>query len=123
MTEIGITNASKYYYAPTGDNYYHQYNFLKEINLLQFYLQNKNIPYFFCLAADEILNPEPQVVAESGLWNSVNWNAWYLDEAFHKWSQKNKYPLCGSHPDSSAHSDWFDLILPKINACFTQNNT
>ena len=49
MTEIGVTDASKYFYGPTGDNYYHQFNFLKEINLLQFYLQNKNIKYFFCL--------------------------------------------------------------------------
>jgi hypothetical protein len=122
MTEIGITDASKYFYAPTGDNYYHQYNFLKEINLLQFYLQSKNIPYFFCLAADEILNPEPQVVAESGLWESIKWDAWYKDVAFHPWTQRNNYPLSGSHPDPSAHADWFNLILPKINACFKQNN-
>ena len=116
MTSIGITDASKYFYAPTGDNYYHQYNFLKEINLLQFYLQNKNIKYFFCLAADEMLNPEPLIVSDSGLWNTINWNNWYKENTFHKWAKD--YPHCGSHPGIEAHQDWFNLILPKINECF-----
>jgi hypothetical protein len=116
MSELGITNASKYYYTPTGDNYFHQYNFLKEINLLQFYLQSKNIKYFFCLASDEILKPDPSLVKESGLWQTVNWNNWYKDAAFHKWSEF--HPKCGSHPGTDAHLDWFHLILPKAKECF-----
>ena len=120
MTELGITDAANYFYKVTGDYHYHQFNLLKEINLLQFYLQSKNIPYFFCLASDEILNPLPEVVNDSGLWETVNWNNWYKEHAFNNWSQKNNYPLCGSHPSEAAHVDWFNLILPKINACFTK---
>jgi hypothetical protein len=116
MTDIGITDASRYFYAPTGDTYYHQYNFLKEINLLQFYLQNKNIKYFFCLATDEILNPVPEVVNESGLWESINWDKFYRDATFHQWS--SHYPKCGSHPGIEAHHDWEQLIVSKVTECF-----
>jgi hypothetical protein len=116
MTEIGITDASKYFYTPTGDNYYHQYNFLKEINLLQSYLENKNIKYFFCLATNEICNPEPKIKSESGLWDTINWNKWYKDAAFHKWSEFHS--KCGSHPGHDAHHDWFQLTLPKVQECF-----
>ncbi|MEY4432721.1 MAG: hypothetical protein RLZZ44_851 [Bacteroidota bacterium] len=118
MTRIGITDASRYFYSPTGDNYYHQYNFLKEINLLQYYLQNKNIKYFFCLASNEILNPDPTVINESGLWETINWKNWFKEIAFHPWTKEKKYQLNGSHPNEAAHQDWLQLILPKVQECF-----
>ena len=115
MTEIGITDASKYFFAPTGDNYYHQYNFLKEINLLQFYLQSKNIKYFFCLANNEILNPIPEIVNNSGLWETIDWSKWYRSATFTEWT--THHPKAGSHPGVDAHLDWFNLVLPKIDEC------
>ena len=118
MTEIGITDASKYFYAPTGDYYYHQYNFMKEINFLQFYLQSKNIKYFFCAASDEVFNSETTLASDSGLWQTINWNNWYKDAAFHKWSEF--HTRCGSHPGPDAHHDWLQLILPKVQKCFQE---
>jgi hypothetical protein len=118
MTEIGITDASHYFYKVTGDYLYHNYNALKDMCLLQYYCESRNIPYFFCSASDELFKQQPKEVLESGLFDSINWDKWYRDSGFHTWAKN--YPQCGNHPGIEAHRDWFSTILPKVNACFAK---
>jgi hypothetical protein len=116
MTEIGITDASNYFYKVTGDYHYHNFNALKDMCLLQYYCENRDIPYFFCSASDELFKRQPIEVLESGLYDSIKWDKWYRDAAFHVWAKD--YSQCGNHPGIEAHADWFNLILPKVSECF-----
>lgn len=121
MTDIGLTDAGDKFYKITGDHIYHNYNTLKDICLLQYYCESRHIPYFFCSASDDLLKSQDTALLDYGLYDAVNWDAWYCEAAFHPWAKD--YPQCGNHPGIEAHVDWFNLILPKISACFTQNNT
>lgn len=119
LTEIGVTEASEKFYKITGDYVYHNLQTLKDICLLQYYCKRHNIPYFFCTASDELLITQAPEVIESGLYDDVFWDNWYHDAAFHPWAKN--HPQCGNHPGIEAHSDWFNLILPKVSQCFMQN--
>lgn len=115
LNEIGIVQASDSFYKVTGDYSYHNYNSLKEMMLLELYCKNKNIPFFFCSASDELFKAQPPEVIQSGLYN-LDWNNWYRDAAFNEWAKH--HPKCGNHPGHSAHIEWTQLILPKVNECF-----
>jgi len=118
LTELGITTAANEFYKVTGDAISHHHNTLKDIILLQFYLEKRNIPYIFCSATTELFDKQPPQIYECGLWDEINWNNWYKEDGFHVWSQKNNYEFCGNHPGLEAHQDWFNLIMPKISAIF-----
>ena len=116
LTEIGITSAADQYYKITGDSISHHINTAKEIVLLQLLLESKNIPYFFCCATNELFDKQPPEVLSNGLWHNINWNNWHKDNGFHIWAKD--YPQCGNHPGKAAHSDWLDIIYPKVTECF-----
>jgi hypothetical protein len=115
LCEIGIVQASDNFYKVTGDYSYHNYNSLKEMMFLEMYCKQRNIPYFFCSASDELFKSQPPDVLESGLYN-LDWKHWYKDNGFNNWSES--LPKSGNHPGPLAHSDWFNLILPKVQECF-----
>ena len=115
LTQIGMAQASDAFYKITGDYSYHNYNSLKEMMFLELYCKQRNIPYFFCSASDELFKNQPPDILESGLVD-LDWNCWYRENGFHPWAKN--YPQCGNHPGIEAHKDWFDLILPKVSQCF-----
>jgi hypothetical protein len=115
FNEIGIVDASNFFYKITGDYSYHNYNSLKEMMFLEMYCKQHNIPYFFCSASDELFKNQPQDILDSGLYK-LNWYNWYREAAFFEWAKH--YPQCGNHPGHAAHIEWLQLILPKAQECF-----
>jgi len=115
LTEIGIVSASDNFYKVTGDYSYHNYNSLKEMMFLQMYCEQRNIPYFFCSASDELFKPQPPDIMNSGLYD-LDWTRWYRDAAFNEWAKH--HPKCGNHPGHNAHIEWLQLIFPKVAECF-----
>lgn len=116
LTEIGVSEAAEKFFKITGDYVYHNFQTLKDICLLQYYCEKRNIPYFFCTASDELLKRQDPEVIVSGLYDDVFWDKWYRDAAFHVWAKN--HPQCGNHPGIEAHNDWFNLMLPKVSECF-----
>ena len=116
LTKIGITAAGEKLYDISGDVSYYNYLTLKDICLLQYYCENYSIPYFFCTASDDLLIDQESDLLEYGLYDNLNRDNWYFDDAFHPWAKN--HPQCGSHPGIEAHADWFNLILPKVSQCF-----
>jgi hypothetical protein len=117
LTEIGMVQASDAFYKITGDYSYHNYNSLKEMMFLEMYCKQRNIPFFFCSASDELFKSQPPDVIDSGLYN-LDWNHWYKDNSFYEWGKS--YPQSGNHPGIEAHNDWVNLVLPKVIECFQE---
>ena len=115
LNELGIVQASDNFYKITGDYSYHNYNSLKEMMFLELYCKNKNIPFFFCSASDELFKNQPPDILSSGL-HDLDWNHWFSKFAFNEWA--SHHPKCGNHPGHSAHIEWMQLILTKVQECF-----
>jgi hypothetical protein len=82
---------------------------------LQMYCEQRNIPYFFCSASDELFKPQPPDIMNSGLYD-LDWSKWYRDASFNEWSKH--HPKCGNHPGHNAHIEWLQFIFPKVAECF-----
>jgi len=117
LTELGITSAADQFYKITGDTISHHINAAKEIVLLQSILESKKIPYFFCSSTNELFDTQHPKVLDNFLWKNINWNKWYKEIGFHRWSQQNNYHMSGNHPGREAHRDWLDLSYTKIIEC------
>ena len=124
LEKTGVTEAARHYYKVTGDHLSSYFNSIKEIVILQSFLESKNIPYFFCAVSNEVfgITKREEInnkeLSKYGLPSIINWNKWYKDNSFYEWSKENKYPIIGTHPNADAHKDWVQLILPKVKECW-----
>lgn len=120
----GVHSAAEKFYSVTGDHIYSLYKTLKEIIVLQSFLESKGIKYFFCSASDEVFKTnrkdelQNKEISQLGLYGAINWNNWYKDKSFHTWAVDNNYEMAGTHPGSLAHQDWLQLIMPKVGECW-----
>jgi hypothetical protein len=124
LENSGVRIAAEKFYSVTGDHIYSLYQTLKEIIVLQTFLESKGIEYFFCSASYDIFKTRPKDQLQNkelsplGLYGTINWNKWYKDNVFHPWAIYNNYEMRGTHPGPTAHQDWLQLIMPKVNECW-----
>jgi hypothetical protein len=127
-TKPEIEKFTNDFFKHVGSNdIYQTYNTLRSIFLLQSYLKNKNIPYVFTLADNQICNTynDPNIKVLSTM---IDWHDWYFfpggkganqtetPRGFYQWAVENKYSIGpGSHPLEQAHADAALLIKEKFN--------
>lgn len=128
----GTADFSKIWYKHVGDSeYYELYSSLKEILLLQFYLEHNHVPYLF-LTADNHFYEHPNYFRQRDayidmLYKKINWSKWFFfapgknanetqePRGFYQWAAENKYPIGTTHPLEEAHLAAADLLKDKFN--------
>jgi hypothetical protein len=127
-TKLEIEKFTNDFFKHVGSNdIYQTYNTLRSVFLLQSYLKNKNIPYVFTLADNQICNTfdDPSIKVLSTM---IDWQDWYFfpegkganqtetPRGFYQWAIENKYSMGpGSHPLEQAHTDAALLIKEKFD--------
>jgi len=131
----GIHEFAKSFYKNVGSgSYWETYTSLKEIVLLQNFLEQYKIPYLFtCADVNLISNPIINENPDSSiavLYDQINFDNWFLFPAgdpakpdqipfprgFYQWAIENKYPVGTTHPLEDAHADAAKLIQEKFDA-------
>ena len=128
----GISAFARNYFKYVGYNEYHAlYLTLKEILLLQNYLNIKNIPYIFVTADNSFYQHSIYERIKddymANIYNQIDWNSWYFfpegknsnetqaPRGFYQWALENKYKVGATHPLEDAHIDAAELIKEKFN--------
>lgn len=135
--QTGVADFCDMFYRHVGSSeYWEIYTSLKEIVLLQLYLNSKNIPYMFT-CADNVLFENQAVESKdiviSSLYNQLDFSKWFMfpegtavgdtttPRGFYQWAIENKYPVGVTHPLEQAHNDAAELIQEKFNELVKKN--
>jgi hypothetical protein len=103
LQDHGITEYTRNIFSLT-DISYANYMTMQSVLFLQYFLQNKNIPYIFSCATDELLVAKND---KAPLTDLIDWDRFLCMEGFLNWTRDNNPEFCPfGHPAASAHAAW-----------------
>jgi hypothetical protein len=109
---LGISEFAKTFYKNVGSSqYWETYDSLREIIMLQQYLQLKKIPYIFSMVDEALLNSYKYLINDINiitLYNQIDFERWVTfpnNQGFYTWARDSKYPFATTHPLEPAHVD------------------
>jgi hypothetical protein len=123
---LGLVDFAKEYYKVTG-KLHDTYTSLKEILMLQDFLENRNVKYMFTYVSIHVMMGFVDSVNTftNGLHNFIKFNEWYNFPGdkkfmgFDDWAKANGYPYATSHPLEQAHKDATELLYEKVRQILT----
>ena len=124
---LGLVDFAKEYYKVTG-NLNDRYTSLKEMLMLQDFLDNRSIKYMFTYVSEHVMNGLLLVQDNkftNGLQSFINFDEWYKFPGnkefmgFNDWAKANGYPYATSHPLEQAHEDAAELLYEKARQILT----
>ena len=118
--ELGMVDFVKEYYKVTG-SVHDTYISLKEILMLQDFLESRSIKYMFTYVSEHVmygLGSSDRFT--NGLHSFIKFKEWYIFPGdkefmgFDDWARENKYEYATSHPLEKAHEDTAELIYERV---------
>ena len=138
--KLGLVDFTKEYYKVT-QGVYDTYSSLKEILMLQDFLDKRNVKYMFTYVNEHVMialcdhvdnyghNYDHGLVSidkfTNGLRNFIKFDEWYKFPGnkefmgFDDWAKANGYPYATSHPLEQAHKDAAELLYEKARQTLT----
>ncbi len=118
---LGLVEFAKEYYKITG-RLHDTYSSLKEVLMLQDFLESRNVKYMFTYVSEHVMhglyNYESKYA--KGLYNFIKFDEWYKFPGptkftgFNDWARANGYPYATSHPLEQAHRDAAEMLYEKV---------